>query len=210
MTTLQYGERGGRHVSERIAKAIATIALLKSVGPEFRTDGQIVHVIADGSRWQFLAAGALTGDDQLVVSPTAGTGTWLKMLGAIDLALPITFATADAAILLTVPAGAYLHVRRCYWEVTTGWTGGASSAIGASSSNATYTTKGDLLGGASGDLAATLVSGRLIPGTIGAKTAAGIFLIPTNTIRFDRIVSVYTAGAGNLHIVADLLANAGA
>lgn len=210
MTTLQYGERGGRHVSERIAKAVATLAILKTVGPEFRTDGQIVHVIADGSKWQFLAAGALTNDDQLVVAPTVGTGTWLKMLGSIDLSLAITFATADAAVLYTMPAGAYIHVRRCYWEVGTGWTGGASSAIGASSSNAAYTTKGDLLGGASGDLAATLVTGRVVPGTIGAKTAAGVFLVPTNTVRFDRLVSAFTAGTGNLHIVGDLLANAGA
>ena len=58
-------------------------------------------------------------------------------------------------------------------------------------------------------MAATLVTGVKI-GTIGAKTAAGVILIAGDTVRFDRITSVFTAGAGNAHLVCDVLANAGA
>src|SRR3954466_4354256 len=69
--------------------------------------------------------------------------------GDAILTFPVDFNKADAAVLFTVPsapAGLRLQVTRCFWEVTTPFTGGASSAIGLSSSNASYNTKGDLLG----------------------------------------------------------------
>src|SRR5690348_7212071 len=88
------------------------------------------------------------------------------------LKLAIAFGTADAAVLFTVPTNiARIELGSLWWEVTTSFSGGASSAIGCSSSNASYNTKGDLLGGASGDVAATLVSTGVLHkgGTIGAK-----------------------------------------
>lgn len=124
------------------------------------------------------------------------------------LKLAVDFSLADAAVLFTVPTltnGAVgLQLDSLYWEVTTSFTGGSSSAIGVSSSNANYATKGDLLGGASGDVAAGLLSTGLTykGGTIGAKFGSNgkVVLVAGNTIRFDRITSVFTAGAGYVHI----------
>lgn len=125
--------------------------------------------------------------------------------GDAVLALPVDFTKADAAVLYTVPTGIRLSVGRSFWEVTTPFTGGSSSAIGLSSSNAAYNTKGDLLGGAAGDVLAGLTAG--FKGTIGAKVASQgvIVLVGGDTIRFDRIVSAFTAGAGLAHIPVQLL-----
>ncbi len=121
--------------------------------------------------------------------------------GICLLKLPVAFGTADAAVLYTVPAGHYLRVSRTWWNVQTSFTGGSSSAIGASSSNAAYNTKGDLQGGASGDLAAAVTAGQR-GGTIGAKFGSNgvIILAPGDTIIFDRIASAFTAGAGYLMV----------
>lgn len=121
--------------------------------------------------------------------------------GIALLKLAVAFGTADAAVLYTVPAGHYLRVSRTWWNVQTAFTGGTSSAIGASSSNAAYNTKGDLQGGASGDLLAALTAGQR-PGTIGAKFDSNgvVILAPGDTIRFDRIASAFTAGAGYLMV----------
>lgn len=184
------------------AALIALIATERVDGAEYR--------LADGSMWMYLAAGTASDATQnLVLTPYDSTGCYVRSNDTIDLAVPFTFATADATALFTVPTNAKLFVRRGYWQVTTGFTGGASSAIGLRSSNAAYATKGDLLGGAAGDVAATLVVGGTIPGTIGAKTAAGIFLVAADTIKFDQITSAFTAGVGVAHLVCDILANPG-
>lgn len=124
--------------------------------------------------------------------------------GFAHLKLPIGFALADAAVLYTIPAGLKLSCQDWWWEITTSWTGGASSAIGISSTNVDYNTKGDLLGGATGDVLATLVStGRIHKGgTIGAKFASNgkAVLVGGDVIRFDRITSAFTAGAGFVHV----------
>lgn len=122
-------------------------------------------------------------------------------IGAGILKLAVDFSTADAAVLFTVPAGHYLRVSRTWWNVQAAFTGGTSSAIGASSSNASYSTKGDLQGGASGDLLAALTAGQR-PGTIGAKFGSNgvVVLAPGDTIRFDRIASAFTAGSGYLMV----------
>lgn len=195
----------------RDATSVATIAALKAIiaSDPRRTQGEEV-VMADGSRWYFHATSALTGDDLLVVAPTVGTGRWLRQVGDADISLPITFNTTDTQVLLTVPNGCVMFVLRGYWEVSVDWTGGASSAIGLSGPSP-HNTKGDILGGASGDVAATLVAsqGRLL-GTVGADQAAGIRLKAGDTIKFDRITSAFTQGAGNAHIVAFIATNAGA
>jgi hypothetical protein len=132
----------------------------------------------------------------------------LTQAGRFVLTFPVTFNTADAAVLYTVPAGVRVSVERAFWEPTTSWTGGTASAIGVSSSNTNYTTKGDLLGGATGDVAAGLVStGAPFKGTIGAKAATQgvIVLVAGDTIRFDRITSAFTAGAGNVHIPVTII-----
>lgn len=119
-----------------------------------------------------------------------------------SLKLPFDFNTADAAVLYTVPANLRVMVDSALWEITTGFTGGTSSAIGVSSSQSPHDAKGDILGGASGDLAATLVVG-VKRGTQGLSFTAApncVVLDAGATIRFDRIASVYTAGVGFIHL----------
>lgn len=139
-----------------------------------------------------------------------GKVTGLSGSGAGVIKVAIDYSTADAAVLFTVPAGHNLRVNRAWWNVQTGFSGGSSSAIGISSSNAAYATKGDLLGGASGDVAASLVAGQK-GGTVGAKVSGNqvVVLVPGDTVKFDRVTSAFTAGAGYLMLevveVGDLL-----
>ena len=118
-----------------------------------------------------------------------------------NIKVAISSDTADAAILYTVPANLTLLVLPWVtYEVTTGFSGGTSSAIGLSSSATGLTTKGDIHGGASGDVAATLTAG-IKRGTTGAKIASpGAVLTAGSTIRFDRVTSAFTAGAGYVNI----------
>lgn len=218
---LLHGDSAGRLVSERIAKTVATVTAMRAIPTKRSVDGMIVRVAADNSLWQFSTACALTGDNILVAEPSdSGAGAWLRMPGAVELLLPFTFATADAAVLLTVPTGALLRIHEFFWQISADMTGGAASAIGVSSNKTEVTSfvgKGDLLGGATGDVAATLTAtlgSVYAPGTVGTDwdTLAKRRCLwkPANTILFDRITSAFTAGAGNVVVVADLLRNAGA
>lgn len=187
-----------------------TLTTLKALDVTEHNDGEVFLV--GSNRYQYFKTSVLAGDDIFVIAPTTGSGRYVLAQGfPFDLALAIAFGTADAAVLATLPAGCYLLGGRSYWEVTVDWAGGASSAIGLSSSQAPATTKGDLLGGSGGDVAATLVAsgGRLL-GTVGADVAAGILLKPAATVRFDRITSAFTSGTGFAHLVGQVLANPGA
>lgn len=213
-----HGDSAARLVSERIAAPTATITTMRAIPSSRAVDGMIVHVLADDSLWQFDASCALTGDNILVAEPSdSGAGAWLRLPGAALLSLPITYATADAAVLLTVPTGCILQPLEFAWKITADFTGGSSSAIGVSSSNLSgHTTKGDLLGGAAGDVAATLVasSGEFALGTIGTVfddvASRRVLMKPTETIRFDRITSAFTAGTGNVLVACNILKNLGA
>lgn len=186
---------------------VADIAALKAIAAGSRYDGLAVTLRSDRSEWMFVAASTQTADgaDQLVVSPTAGTGKWVRVGKSIVLKLPIDYTIADAVALLTVPEQMCLRLTGLpFWEVVTGFTGGTSSAIGISS-DSIATTKGDLLGGAGGQLTAVLGTAGVKPGTIGPliDTPAEVqafLLIAGKIFRFDRIASVYTAGAGFVHI----------
>lgn len=201
-----------------VAASVATLAALKALSePGDLVHGNEVLVDADGSVWYFHSTSALTGDDILVATPDAtayaSAGRWLRCVGEVDLAVPFTYATTNNATIFTLPTGAIFALERAYWEVTTGFTGGSSSAIGVSST--TRSTAGDLLGGSSGDVAATLVAGSAIPGTIGttmdtlAELHANVFSA-TEAFKLNRITSAFTAGVGKVHLVGKLLKNAGA
>lgn len=137
------------------------------------------------------------------ISSPHGHGKLTKMsgVGAGVLKLPISYSTADNEVLFTVPDGHHLRVNRAWWNVQTQFSGGSSSAIGASSSNSSYSTAGDIIGGASGDVSATLATGQK-GGTIGAKFGSNgvVVLAPGDTIKFNRITSAFTAGAGYLMV----------
>lgn len=95
-----------------------------------------------------------------------------------------------------------LAIIRAAWDVRTAFTGGTASAIGLSTSMTGFNTRGDLLGGATGDVEATLVAG-LYGGTLGAKFASNGFpyLGPGATIKFDRINSAFTGGSGYVQLL---------
>lgn len=202
-----YGHPMGKTVDgvwKRTAMPLATVAALSALADEDLTEG-VERTLADGSEWRYDPnATAQDASKNLVVEPDVGDGAWVRTNDTVDLAFPVTKDTADGAVLFTVPAGFRLLVRRGYWENTTAWTGGTSSTIGLSSSNAAYSTKGDLLGGASGDAAANLGVGVKL-GTAGAKITAGTILVPGDTVRFDKITDAFTAGAGKAHLVVDVL-----
>lgn len=157
-------------------------------------------------RYRFVAASTSPDNNQsqLVVVPGAGTGRWLRADSSLDLILPITFATADDATLVTIPAEltllpSYLDP---FWEMSAAWGGGIAPTIGLSFTNqATTSNPGSLLGGPAGDGTFPVVS--FYRGTPGSAFAAGlkrIMLNPTATIRFNRINDAFTSGTGNAHV----------
>jgi hypothetical protein len=188
-----------------------TVAQLKALSVGDHVPGE-EFTLTDGRVFYYNSTSVLAGDDIFVIAPTTGAGRYLLCPGFVaDIPIAISFANTDAQVLATLPAGMVFLGGRSYWEITADWTGGTSSAIGLSSGQAPHNTKGDLLGGGSGDVAATLVaSGGKLLGTIGADVAAGVLLKPAATIRFDRITSAFTAGTGFAHLVGTVLANPGA
>lgn len=208
---LKHGDRAAREISRRIGGTVADRATLALLQKSARDDGMIVKVASDRSEWMFsLASTAADTTQNLVVTPSdaPSTGAWLRVDNFVDLKLPIAFGTADATALFTVPAAFNLLLLRAYWEVIASFTGGAG-AIGVSSNNAAFATKGDILGGATGDVAATLVQtgSPYKGGTLGAKfgTNGLIALVPANIIRLDVQTAGFTAGNGFVHVAAQII-----
>src|SRR5690348_12278577 len=112
-----------------------TLAKLKTIPTGDHQRGEVIQ-LADGRRFFFARDSELAGDDIFIVKPddvtpaTEGSaaipakGRFYLAEGLVDLSLPIAAATADAAVLATLPAGFRLLVTRAYWEVTTAFTGG--------------------------------------------------------------------------------------
>ena len=231
-------ERGANNVATLKPWDVATVAALKAIEsidgtaalasrrPRYMRlpQGRVERVRSlNGRAFAWHPTCELDGDDQLVILPDDRNsavdtdlaadlpGRWLAVPGqTVDLALAFTYATADGATLYTVPTGANLLILSSYWEITTGMTGGSSSAIGLASDQTGHTTAGDLLGGSSGDVAATLVAGDYIEGTLGTDLTNPIILKTGKLVTFERITSAFTAGAGAAHIVAVVLSNDGA
>lgn len=194
----------GRAVTAFVgSSSVATKAALKAITAANRFNGQQIHVEADRSNWVFDDDAAQTEDtaQELVLAPDAGTGRWLRADRAFMMRIPIGSANTDGEAIETIPEGFCLRLTgHGYWEVTTAWTGGSSSAIGISSNITGYETGGDLLGGASGDVLATLTAG-IKAGTQGGElddevAFHALFFIEGSEFQFDRITSAFTAGAG--------------
>lgn len=150
-------------------------------------------------------AGVYLAERVRQLSPNKNLAAPDAVPGFVNLKLPIAAATADAEVLYTTPKGLILILEKIWWQMTADWTGGSSSAIGVSASAAPHTTKGDLLGGGSGDVAAALTAAiGHTQGTIGVSFSAApaIVILPAETsLRFDRITSAFTAGAGFVRAV---------
>lgn len=168
-------------------------------------------------RWVAGSTAADSNASQLVVVPTTGgaSGRWLRCDQYVDLVLPFTFATANGAALCTCPAGLtmWLTTDRNLWEVTTTpFSGGAATAIGLSVQDAAITSSaGDLAGGAAGDgipNSMFTTTGFWYPTNGGYATGdKGLVIQSTGYVEFNRIASAYTAGVGNAHVSARLIAN---
>ena len=193
----------GASVGASQSSGVADKAALSAIPAASRHNGMLVPVRADGSLWIFDSANAADEDEaqEIVIAPDAGTGRWLRADKSAVLKLPVAFGMADGDPILTVPAGFALRLTGLpFWEVTTAWTGGASSSIGVSSSVSGYDTEGDILGGAAGDVAASLTVG-LRAGTIGAELdneadRQAFLLEEGDELQYDEITSAFTAGAG--------------
>jgi hypothetical protein len=60
-------------------RGVADVATLKAIGSSARTDNQTVWVDALQSFFFFDSSSSATGDDVHVITPTAGTGRWLRI-----------------------------------------------------------------------------------------------------------------------------------
>lgn len=215
-----WGDELARSTDLRVRPPVADMTALKGLMASESVDGTVVMVLSGTGGglelWRYSPSSAAADTtENLVATPTDGVGRWLRADRQVLLKLPFDFNTADVANLYTVPAGARIHPRESWWDVATSFTGGASSAIGLHTSVTGWTTKGDILGGAAGDVAATLVSTNTRQvGTVGAllstRTNARLILIAADTIKFGRITSAFTAGVGSARILCDVLSNPGA
>lgn len=190
--------------------SFADRAAIKAVVATNRFDGMMAMARTDGSLWRFIAAAAqaadaAAGSEQFILVPGAGTGRWVRSNGSFVAALPFAFGTADATALCTIPEGFVARLAGFpWWEIAVDMTGGASAAIGMSTAKTGYNTKGDLLGGATGDVLANLTAGVKV-GTNGAKldTIAhlqALILVEGDILRFDAITSAFTAGNGVVRV----------
>lgn len=186
---------------------LLTLAALKALDVTEHVPGER-FTLTDGRTFYWAAGSTATADDVVIVAPTAGSGRYIITTGRQDLPLACSAATLDNATLLTIPTGMVACPVDAYWEVTTGFTGGSSAAIGIDSSNAGWNTAGDILGGAGGDVTATLGTAGIKLGTVGAKldtlAEMRVALVAADTIRFQRIVDVFAAGAGFAHLVLNI------
>lgn len=143
---------------------------------------------------------------QMVLSPSGGgNGRWLRYEKFFDLKISVDSTIANNAALVTVPVGFKLALSRPFLEVVTPFTGGTASAIGVNSNYVAASAAGAILGGASGEVAATLIAGyrgNLGTALIAELSASGqpIVLEAGGTLRWNRIVDAFTAGAGFLHV----------
>lgn len=181
----------------------ATVAAVQALGVDDRSGVILVRSTLFGLgrfRWD---ANSLANDTsgQLAIRPTSidsgDPGRWVRDEAAFPLYVEATFATANNAVLYTVPTGFRLQIiGRPSATVTQSYASVGGAAFGLSSSNSAYNTAGDLFGGASGSLSAALASG-IRAGTIGAKLASQglVVLIAGDTIKADVFTSTFEAGA---------------
>lgn len=186
------------------SSGVATKAALSAIVAASRFTGMQVMVQADGSMWRFDGTSTASEDEaqELVIEPDAGSGRWIANDKFKVLKIPVDYTMSDGDAILTVPADMVLRLAAFpYWDVTTGFTGGSSSAIGVSTSVTGYETGGDILGGASGDVTATLGTSGVKAGTLGGELDdhvgfQALALVAGDELQFDAITSAFTAGAG--------------
>lgn len=91
LATLQYGV-------DNFAIYVATVAALKAIGATFRADGKPAYVTTLDAWFYFNSGSSATGDDENIITPTAGSGRWLRI------ALKGFGQTQDVATSATIAA----------------------------------------------------------------------------------------------------------
>lgn len=146
------------------------------------------------------------GHKQGYQDPTSGA--WVENLdNPFDAKIAISYATANDAVIWTVPEGKRVLIEQVFYEITTAFTGGTSAAIGLSSSRTPHDAAGDILGGSGGDVLAGLTAG-IRAGTAGTSfsaTPSMVVLEPGDAVKFNRIASAFTAGAGYVHLIGRII-----
>jgi hypothetical protein len=163
---------------------------------------------------RYLYTGASSAVDgnagQLIIVPSGSVGRFVRSDPFVDLVLPATSATADAAVLSLIPAGVTLQpmFNAVMNEVITPWAGGTGAGLSLSFSIGTAPalnrTKGNLGGnGTTGDAGFTGAS--FYQPTLGSQWGGGKALQPVlspgSQIFFDRYgVAFFTSGSSRFHV----------
>lgn len=170
------------------ARYIDSVANLKAVGASLRADGLMMYVKALLSVFYFDSASSATGDDVNVITPTSGTGRWLRMpLKSFGSTQNVATSATIAALASSTP------VVRLTGSTTTdlqGITAGGGEQWLAlyNASSAVVTLKHEN-GSASAANRLSLAQGR----DVTMQAGAGVFL------RYDATLTrwVPAAGAGS-------------
>jgi hypothetical protein len=205
------GTNGDYYLKDVLSSAHAeadTVAAAQALGVDDRLGVLLVRSALFGVgrfRWD---PDSLANDTsgQLAIRPTdidsGDPGRWVRDDASFPLYVEATFATANNAVLYTVPTGVRLQITaRPFATVTQSYASVGGAALGLSSSNSAYNTAGDLFGGATGSLSAALAAG-IRAGTIGAKLASQglVVLVGVDTIKADVFTSTFEAGAAKFCI----------
>jgi hypothetical protein len=178
-----------------------TKALLRALPADFRFEGLQAHVLEDASNWVFDADGTeVDATHNLIMSPSAGSGRWMRTDSSCVLKIPFSFANTDDEVIFTVPAGfAFRLTAYPFLDIETAFTGGTDASFGISTNITGYTADGALVGVS---LLAAATAG-VKPCTIGAELPDlahlhALLFIEDSAIEYNRVVSAFTAGAADL------------
>jgi hypothetical protein len=225
MTVLKHGDRAAQLVSQRVAAPIATVAALKAIKSDKCANGQVAHVTADDTLWQYNTSSAVTGDDLLAITPgdSPSTGRWMRMPGAAMIAMTFYATTPTGTNLLTVPSNTILQPLDFGLKVTRVFTGPSNAAIAVSSTNHPGHTG---VGGFMGSAVATLLNnvfsataagtgcdfqmGPVASGTFNTLENKRAWMKGGDTVRLDVIGAAFGTGVGQVLMACNILRNPGA
>lgn len=221
---LLHGDHAARLVSERVAAPVATLAVLKQTPADRRVDGQIAHVLADNTYWQWEGDATCSGDDVLAVNPTdaPSTGRWMRMPGAALLALNFYATTPTGTNLLTVPSGTVIQPLDFAVKVTRVFTGASTACIGLSSTNhpghtgaanfagsCVATQLNNMFSATAMGTGMDFLMAPIASGTFDSHANKRVWLKGGDTIRHDVIGAAFGTGIGQWLVSCNILKNPG-
>jgi hypothetical protein len=182
----------------------------------YRGAGNVAYVDDFGGHWYLVASANESSADTtglIVLKPSdvAGSGhRWYRAPGTYVFKIAVDHTVADATNLLLVPnmttgAQPRVEIVEAMLETTTTWTG-SSAALGLSTTSTLANTKGDVMGGASGDAIANFNTTTPFYGSFGPKLslAQRLVLRAGEALRWD-VFGTLSAGVGVIHCTARIL-----